>query len=583
MSSDPATIRDVLRAQSRLGSLASAAVFVACGAGQAVPPAAIKGSDALGDPSARCPTAHSTPLVVDWKADERADLELAMQRGVAVVAYTCDGIKLLPDCHVAGTYGYAGVTQQEENVQIDDADELHATLPKMGALMGAKISAELERGTSIDIATMLVGKQRTAVEHVAQSDLVGTCSEATHFIRGASLGAFAMKQGTRGKIQASADIFGHKEDATSDSKTSLTSKAGVLDACKTADRGDTEPPKQCGAPFRVELDAVEVARAAGEAGETEPRPAGDRSDKGYVCPAGLVLSGGKCARPGSVASYACRRGDLRGCTEQCERGSGASCVALGDMYGEGWGVPIDQARSAALAQRGCELGDHAGCVDAAVKMFKGHGLPKNPQQALTILRRECDAGSFFGCTEVAEYEAFYVPQPTAGALTLGLRACNGGSTEGCAAVGQMYHTGKGAPKDFARAKVYFERACQEGRGLGVGCDSLGGLYASGEGVARDDARAFGYFEKGCYMRLPMGACDSAANFSEQGRGTPRDFPRAARFLKHGCHEGHPPACRRLGVAIAHRTKPDPELARKFLKRGCDLGDAESCTALKALP
>ncbi len=568
-----------------LTSLTSLALLAGCGAGEAVRPEAIRGAAALGESGGTCPTPHSTPLVVDWKADERADLELAMQHGVAVVAYTCQGIKLLPDCRVAGSYGYAGVTQQEEDVQIDNGDELRATLPKMGALMGAQLSAELDRGTSIDIATMLVGKERTTVERASRTDLVGACTEATHFVRGASLGAFAMKQGTRGKIQASATLFGSSEDATSESTRSMTSKAGVLDACKQADRGDTQPPKQCGAPFRVELDAIDVAQTPTEAAETAPRDqAAGEGDKGYVCPQGLVSSGGKCARPGTVASFSCRKGDADGCATQCERGNGASCVTLGTMMNEGNGVPIDRtgARSVALWQKGCDLGDHVGCVGVAVRMFRGSGVAKNTEQSVVILKRECDAGSFYGCAQLAMVGAFELPQPTAQALPLGLRACNGGDAQGCLAVGRMYLLGKGAPRDLTRAKAYIEQSCQEGKGIGIGCASLAALYASGEGVSKDDGTAFRYLALGCYMTLPMDTCQGAANFSEQGRGTPQDYPAAGRFLRHGCSSGDAHACTRLGSLNARKHPPDLERARVMFKRGCDLGDGEGCKALDAM-
>ena len=452
----------------------------------------------------------------------------------------------------------------------------------MGALMGAQLSAELDRGTSIDIATMLVGKVRTTVEHASRTDLVGTCVEATHFVRGASLGAFAMKQGTRGKIQASATLFGSSEDASSESTKSMTSKAGVLEACKQADRGDTQPPKQCGAPFRVELDAIEEPRTTADPAETASRGQGG-GDTGYVCPQGLVSSGGKCARPGTVGSFACRKGDAQGCATQCERGNGASCVTLGTMMSEGKGVPVDEARATALWQKGCDLGDHNGCVGIAVRMFRGNGVPKNTEQAVVILQRECDAGSFYGCSQLAMVDAFEVPQPTAQALPLGLRACNGGESQGCLAVGRMYLLGKGAPKDLSRSKEYFEHSCQEGKGVGMGCTALADLYASGQGVPRDDTQAFHYLALGCYMPLARDACELAANLSEQGRGTPKDYARAGHFLRHGCSEGDAHSCTRLGLASTQTHPPDPERARVFLKRGCDLGDAYGCKALQTLP
>ena len=41
------------------------------------------------------------PLIVDWKQEQRGNLEIAMKDGVAVVAYSCDAIKLLDSWHCA--------------------------------------------------------------------------------------------------------------------------------------------------------------------------------------------------------------------------------------------------------------------------------------------------------------------------------------------------------------------------------------------------------------------------------------------------------------------------------------------------
>ena len=43
------------------------------------------------------PGDHS-PLVVHWPDTQRAALESAMTRGVAVIKYTCEGVEVLPGC-----------------------------------------------------------------------------------------------------------------------------------------------------------------------------------------------------------------------------------------------------------------------------------------------------------------------------------------------------------------------------------------------------------------------------------------------------------------------------------------------------
>ena len=135
--------------------------------------------------------------MVDWKPEQRGDLEIAMSEGVAVVAYDCSGMKLLKDCHLNGSYGYLGMTRKEQVVRLSDSDEVRANLP----LSGVKLSAELKRGASLDVAMVMVGKRRTTWREPTKTDLQGPCDGATHFVRAATVGAFVMETGTKAKAQ----------------------------------------------------------------------------------------------------------------------------------------------------------------------------------------------------------------------------------------------------------------------------------------------------------------------------------------------------------------------------------------------
>jgi TPR repeat protein len=552
------------------------AVLVGCGSAKVVRPDAIAGAAALGESSKTCPTAHSSPLVVDWTADERANLELAMQGSVAVVAYTCDGIELLRDCHVSGSYGYVGVTQQEENVQIDDHDELSANLPRMGALMGAKLSAEMKQGATIDIATVMVGKSRTNVERATRVDLVGDCARATHFVRGASLGAFAMQQGTHGKVRAAVDLFGSKEEGNSSSAKATTSKAGVLDACKGADRGDNAPPKQCGALLRVELDAIDSGQPGGQAA---------RESEGSVCPQGLVYASGKCARPGSVTSYECNGSDVQDCTTQCSRGNGDSCMRLGEMYKLSLHVKQDLVRAASLFQQGCDRGSQESCNFLGLALLNGQGVTKSVPRAATLFQKACDAGRLAACTNLGlVYDGKHgMPENDSLDLSLATRACKGGRSVACHNLAIMYFHGKGVPKDLARAKALAEQSCQEGKASGIGCQFLGLLYRDGSGVAQDDAAAFRYYKMGCARGDGGASCADAAAASWNGRGTAQDYAQSIKFRERSCTLLYAPSCRVLGNIFTKKTPPDLNEARRFYQLGCNEGDAESCQGLRATP
>ena len=71
----------------------------------------------------------SKPLVVDWKPEQRGDLEVAMSEGLAVVAYDCQHMELLTDCRVEGSYGFKGVVFKQQMIRLADADEIKTNLP----------------------------------------------------------------------------------------------------------------------------------------------------------------------------------------------------------------------------------------------------------------------------------------------------------------------------------------------------------------------------------------------------------------------------------------------------------------------
>ena len=119
--------------------------LAACGAGEAARPqdptyAGVTGAEPGG---AICHDvkADGTPLIVDWRPEDRGDVEVAMKRGVAFVHYDCSTIKLVPDCTAPGTYGFIGMTRKEQVISLANADEAKANLPFSGGTLGASFRA----------------------------------------------------------------------------------------------------------------------------------------------------------------------------------------------------------------------------------------------------------------------------------------------------------------------------------------------------------------------------------------------------------------------------------------------------------
>src|SRR3954470_5855018 len=228
--------------------------FVLCGCAGGAPAAAVRPNrptfgDAAGIEACTTPPELARPLAVDWRPEDRGDLEVVMKQAIAVVAYDCKSVRVLPDCRVEGTYGYIGVSKKEELLRLDGADELQANLP----FSGGRVSASLDRDSSLDVALALVGQRVASRPRLGRAELHGDCGSATHFVRAASVGAFVLKTGTAAKVHAAADLFAFTSRGNSPSNEAIVNRDGDLSACDATTADDPQAAPACSSLVRLEL------------------------------------------------------------------------------------------------------------------------------------------------------------------------------------------------------------------------------------------------------------------------------------------------------------------------------------------
>lgn len=532
------------------------------------------------------------PLIVDLKAHERAVYEAVMKDGVAVVSYDCKELRIIKDCKIDGDYGFVGVSPKEEVVRLEGADEIQLNLPTFGA----KIAAEVQRDTSLDLGLILIGMRRTTVAAADKKRLTGSgCAAATHFVRGAFVGAFALKQGSSGSVRGAVEIMGAGASAASKSSKRTENRDGDAKACKGFNPTSSSPDPACSALLRLELTALEVA-SKDEGGTVD------------VCPRGLVLTDGKCAPPNAAAPFQCREGQLAECVAECEKGHAGSCAAASFMYFGNHGVPADPERAATLAEKACAGGSARGCGNLGHAYDRGDALPKDMNKARELYSKSCEAGWPRGCSNlgvVTEKDG----DATAANVLYG-RACSGGEARACHFLALNLETGKGTAPDAARSKALFTRACQgkwedacgllasqllggseaeraqgvkglEGscaKGSANACRFLGTLRLSGTKMPKDPARAAQDFERACEAK-DWRSCIDAASLVFEGRdGVTKNGEKAAKLAKRACDGGHVPGCRLLAVSQLQGAgvARDDAAALKLLEKGCADGDGESC-------
>lgn len=378
-------------------------------------------------------------MVVDWTPEARGDLEVAMKEGLALLAYDCKSAKLVPSCSLGGAYAYIGTTKREKKIEMSTNDEIAANLPVSGVSWLTEIGGKFGRETALLAQMVMIGKRSSAKKVAQRGELEGTCTEATHFVRAATVGAFAVASGSKAELGATATLMGKGGTAGSKSATKLESQDGDMAACDSSTPDAKQPPAQCGAIVRIELEPIGATLAE------KPELAVPS------CAPGFVVADGACVRPDKP--HQCSPDDVDACKTQCAAGNAGSCATAAAL-----------TKDAELAHKACDGGVALGC------RVKGQLATKLPEK-IALFDSACAMGDGGACVDLGL--ARLSDKKLAGDAQYAFRrACyGGGEYEGCTQLGLLYAEGKGGmTKNAKLATQFLEKACKEGSQQG--CDEL---------------------------------------------------------------------------------------------------------------
>lgn len=209
------------------------------------------GSVALpASPQGKCQVAasQSSPLVTEWPASEKANLEALLRSGAVAVAYSGCSLRILPRCHVAGSYRWQRTTPATDNLEISNQDELFARLP-LGAV---SLEGELARSGKLAVQTTVSGQLKLEDRTSPSVPADGACAQATHLVGALSVGAFTLTSGAQAKGKAGANVASIGEAGTSSSReASVMRAAGDPATCGSGT--DEAPHPNCASPIQVFL------------------------------------------------------------------------------------------------------------------------------------------------------------------------------------------------------------------------------------------------------------------------------------------------------------------------------------------
>lgn len=562
----------------------AALISLGCSAG--APAAAVRPErptfeSASGIGACTTPPVLARPLAVDWRPEDRGDLEVIMKQAIAVVDYDCKSVRVLPDCRVEGTYGYIGIPKKEPLLRLDGADELAANLPFSGGL----VAAAMNRDSSLDVALALVGQRVASRPQLGRAELRGDCASATHFVRAASVGAFVLKTGTGARVRAAADVFAFASSGKSTSNEAIVNRDGDLDACNATTPDDPQATPACSSLVRLELKAI----AAGDL--SAPLDPFLEQVTTNACPAGLAEQAGKCGRPSPGQPHLCEYGNAPDCRAQCGAGDGPSCTRLGLMHERGDGVSPSPSAAISSYQRACDgPAPHApACGRLGLLLLLQPGAPNPPTAALTHLDQACQAGWMSACQARIDYFRAHPEQMTRGIIASAERACNGANGGACTTFGWFLASGlasaaepaegeplKPGPPDHERATFFYRKGCSAG--FGLGCTLLAHAYSNGLGVPQDETRAAEILQLACRSGT-LSACSDLSMYYFLGTGgVEKDEAKGIELLDRACQHGHTSSCFVLGLRYRKGVSVAKSEGRalEYLKKACDGGDKMAC-------
>jgi TPR repeat protein len=444
---------------------------------------------------------------------------------VVFVAYSCDGIRVVPGCTLRAPYRYFGMDPVATAVDLASADELKLNAPNLSG--SSRKSMRL----------VTVGQRATTVAEVDRDKLGGACKEATHFVRRVQVG--------------------------------WSGSGAAPAACTKANPDAESPSSSCATPLRAELVPI---------GE-HLDPDRERGLGALSCPGASVLVGTQCELASEARPFRCEWGNTEQCTRQCERGNKASCGALAWMVHLAATAPADEERALKLSSDACDAGVAPACTNAATLELEG----ETAERAISRYERGCRLGDAEGCVSLGmlHFGGNYPFSNPPSSFRWFLRGCAAGSAAACGDLALSYEHGLGVGQDGPRAAVLATAACESGEPLF--CSNAGVLYLQGAVIKQDLPRARGFFERACAGKSPLG-CANLGLLYEAGQGVSQDFRRAVELYRQACEGGSGLGCRRLGIALeAALGQPrDFKLAAQAYDQGCELGDAGSCSALGAL-
>src|SRR5690606_32817317 len=204
------------------------------------------------------PEDHTRPFIIEWDATDMSSFESLAASDVVIVKYEGCKLRVLDECKNDSIRGSQGAYKPPEwtsgsleTIDIHNEGELYAKLPLGQATLGGRVAG----GERFHMEYFVAGTVYATRDSVYRDDFESNpgCEEATHFVYGYNLGAFALGSANELKTEVGGSAFGFGAGGKTSSGSSAEKKGGDLTVCKS----DTATEVMgCKTPIRLNLRAI---------------------------------------------------------------------------------------------------------------------------------------------------------------------------------------------------------------------------------------------------------------------------------------------------------------------------------------
>jgi hypothetical protein len=203
---------------------------------------------------------HNRPFVIEWDATDTSGFEARAKTDVIFVRYDGCELRVLEGCVNDSMRGAFGSYRQVEwtsgsveVLEIANETELNAKLPLGVATLGGRVQG----GEKFRMEYFVAGTRSATRDKVYRDDLasIASCKEATHFVYGYNLGAFALGSANHLDGEVEGSVFGGPSLGAKHSKKVKAEKTGgLLSSCRGSSAKEAD---SCKTPIRVTLREID--------------------------------------------------------------------------------------------------------------------------------------------------------------------------------------------------------------------------------------------------------------------------------------------------------------------------------------